>query len=115
MAGVARNGWAAGMNVVRMNQRNCGGMDHCAPTLYNSGRSEDVAAVARQVVEHDGVSRFALIGFSMGGNLVLKLAGEWGKNGPAQFPGVEAGGPAMGLAASADGLHSATNHISHYY
>jgi len=47
MLGIARNGLAAGMNVVRMNQRNCGGMDHCAPTLYNSGRSADVAAVAR--------------------------------------------------------------------
>src|SRR4051794_22540664 len=44
MMGVARNGRAAGMNVVLMNQRNCGGMDHCAPTLYNSSLSADVAA-----------------------------------------------------------------------
>ena len=77
------------MNVVLMNQRNCGGMDHCAPTLYNSSLSADVAAVARNVVENDGVSRFALIGFSMGGNLVLKLAGEWGKRGP---PAISSGG-----------------------
>ena len=82
MLGIARNGLAAGMNVIRMNQRNCGGMDHCAPTLYNSGRSGDVAAVARNVVERDGVRGFVLIGFSMGGNLVLKLAGEWGSDGP---------------------------------
>jgi predicted alpha/beta-fold hydrolase len=77
MLGIARNGLAAGMNVVRMNQRNCGGMDHSAPTLYNSGRSADVAAVARNLVERDGIPGFVLIGFSMGGNLVLKLAGEW--------------------------------------
>ena len=44
MLGVARNGLAAGMNVVLMNQRNCGGMDHGAPTLYNSSLSGDVAA-----------------------------------------------------------------------
>jgi len=69
------------MNVVRMNQRNCGGMDHHAATLYNSSLSADVAAVARNVVERDGVSQFALVGFSMGGNLVLKLAGEWGREG----------------------------------
>ena len=69
------------MNVVLMNQRNCGGMDHFAPTLYNSSLSGDVAAVVRSVLENDGVSRFALIGFSMGGNLVLKLAGEWGSDG----------------------------------
>ena len=51
MLGIARNGLASGMNVVRMNQRNCGGMDHCAATLYNSSRSGDVAAVARNLVE----------------------------------------------------------------
>jgi predicted alpha/beta-fold hydrolase len=90
-------------------------MDHCAPTLYNSSRSEDVAAVARQVVERDGVSRFALVGFSMGGNLVLKLAGEWGMNGLAQFRGVAAVCPAMDLAESADALHETSNRIYEYY
>jgi uncharacterized protein len=115
MTGVARNGLAAGMNVVLMNQRNCGGMDRCAPTLYNSSLSGDVAAVARNVVEHDGVSRFALIGFSMGGNLVLKLAGEWGSNRPAEFRAVAAVCPAMDLAASADALHEPANRIYELY
>lgn len=115
MTGVARNGLAAGMNVVLMNQRNCGGMDHCAPTLYNSSLSADVAAVVRHVVENDGVSRFVLVGFSMGGNLVLKLAGEWGKDGPKQFRGVAAVCPAMDLAASADALHEPANRLYEYY
>src|ERR1017187_10476497 len=77
MLGVARSGLAAGMYVVLMNPRICGGMDACAPTLYNSSLSGDVAAVVRSLLENDGVTHFALIGFSMGGNLVLKLAGEW--------------------------------------
>jgi uncharacterized protein len=115
MMGIARNGLAAGMNVVRMNQRNCGGMDHCAPTLYNSSRSEDVAAVARNLVERDGVSGLVLIGFSMGGNLVLKLAGEWGSDGPTEFRGVAAVCPAVNLAASADALHDLGNRIYEYY
>jgi uncharacterized protein len=115
MLGVARNGLAAGMNVVLMNQRNCGGMDHFAPTLYNSSLSGDVAAVVRNVLEHDGVSQFALIGFSMGGNLVLKLAGEWGSDGPAQFRAVAAVCPAMDLAASADALHEPRNRLYEYY
>ena len=115
MHGIARNGLAAGMNVVLMNQRNCGGMDHLAPTLYNSSLSGDVAAVARHVVENDGVSRFALIGFSMGGNLVLKLAGEWGSAAPPQFRAVAAVCPAMDLAASADALHEPANRIYEYY
>jgi len=115
MLGIARSGLAAGMNVVLMNQRNCGGMDHFAPTLYNSSLSSDVAAVARNVIETDRVSRFALIGFSMGGNLVLKLAGEWGSDGPAEFRAVAAVCPAMDLAASADALHEPANRIYEYY
>ncbi|MGA7767963.1 MAG: alpha/beta fold hydrolase [Candidatus Sulfotelmatobacter sp.] len=115
MLGVARNGLAAGMNVVLINQRNCGGMDACAPTLYNSSLSGDVAAVVRGVLENDGISRFALIGFSMGGNLVLKLAGEWGKDGPPQFRAVAAVCPAIDLAASADALHEPRNRLYEYY
>jgi uncharacterized protein len=115
MLGVARNGLAAGMNVVLMNQRNCGGMDHCAPTLYNSSRSADVAAVAKNLVENDGIPGFVLVGFSMGGNLVLKLAGEWAGNGPAQFRGVAGVCPAINLAAGADALHEPANRIYEYY
>jgi predicted alpha/beta-fold hydrolase len=115
MLGVARNGLAAGMNVVLMNQRNCGGMDYFAPTLYNSSLSGDVAAVAQNVVENDRVSRFALVGFSMGGNLVLKLAGEWGSDHPPQFRAVAAVCPAMDLAASADALHQVSNRIYEWY
>jgi len=115
MHGVARNGLAAGMNVVLMNQRNCGGMDQCAPTLYNSSLSGDVAAVANSVIRNDGVSRFALVGFSMGGNLVLKCAGEWGSDGPPQFRAVAAVCPAMDLAASADALHEPANRLYEWY
>jgi hypothetical protein len=115
MLGIARSGLAAGMNVVRMNQRNCGGMDHCAPTLYNSGRSADVAAVARNLIDRDRIPGFVLIGFSMGGNLVLKLAGEWGSDGPPKFRGVAAVCPAINLAAGADALHEPANRIYEYY
>jgi uncharacterized protein len=115
MLGIARNGLAAGMNVVRMNQRNCGGMDHCAPTLYNSSRSGDVAAVARNLTERDGIPGFVLVGFSMGGNLVLKLAGEWGNTRPREFLGAAAVCPAINLAAGADALHEPANRIYEYY
>lgn len=115
MLGLARHGLDAGMNVVLMNQRNCGGMDHCAPTLYNSSLSGDVAAVARNVIEQDGVKHLALAGFSMGGNLVLKLAGEWGTNGPPEFRAVAAVCPAVDLAVSADTLHEPANRLYEWY
>jgi uncharacterized protein len=115
MKGIAAKGLAVGMNVVRMNQRNCGGTDHFSPTLYHSGRSTDVAAVARHLIENDRISRLALVGFSMGGNLVLKLAGEWGSEGPAQFKAVAAVCPALNLAASADALHLTCNRLYEQY
>jgi len=115
MLGLAKKGLAAGMNVVRMNQRNCGGTEDVAPTLYHSGLSRDVAAVAQNLIEQDRISKFALVGFSMGGNLVLKLAGEWGREGPSQFRAVAAVCPAMDLAASSDALHSRSNRLYEYY
>ncbi len=115
MLGIARNGLAAGMNVIRMNQRNCGGMDHGAPTLYNSDRSADVAEVARHLIARDGIAGFVPIGYSMGGNLVLKLAGEWGSGGPPEFRAVAAVCPAVNLAAGADALHEPANRIYEYY
>jgi hypothetical protein len=103
------------MNVVRMNQRTCGGTDHLAPTLYHSGRSGDVMAVANALIENDGISRFALCGFSMGGNIVLKTAGEWEDRCPGEFRGVAAVCPAMDLAASADALHLPENRMYEQY
>jgi len=115
MLGIAAKGMAAGMNVVRMNQRNCGGTDRLSPTLYHSGRSQDIAAVARHLIDQDGISRLALAGFSMGGNLVLKLAGEWGKEGPRQFCAVAAVCPAVDLGPSADALHLLSNRVYEFY
>ena len=115
MLGLAFKGLAAGMNVVRMNQRNCGGTDDLTPTLYHSGRSQDVARVAEHLVAQDRISRFALAGFSMGGNLVLKLAGEWAQQGPSGFQAVAAVCPALDLAASADALHRPANRLYELY
>lgn len=115
MLGVTEKALAAGMNVIRYNQRNCGGTDALAPVLYHSGLSNDVAAVARELIERDRISHLALAGFSMGGNLVLKLAGEWGQQAPEQFRAVAACCPALDLAASADALHEPANRIYETY
>jgi predicted alpha/beta-fold hydrolase len=113
--GVAVKGLAAGMNVIRMNQRNCGGTNHLAPTLYHSGRSHDLAVVARTLIQQEGLTRLALAGFSMGGNLALKLAGEWSGEAPPEFRGVVAVCPALDLAACADALHERGNRLYEYY
>ncbi|HUS18808.1 MAG TPA: alpha/beta fold hydrolase [Terriglobales bacterium] len=109
--GLGSKAWAKGMNVVRMNMRNCGGTEQLTPTLYHSGLSQDVGAVAQTLIEQDRLRRVALVGYSMGGNLVMKLAGEWGGNAPKEVIAVAGVSPAMDLAPSADALHDPANRI----
>lgn len=111
--GVSARLWAAGMHVIRMNQRNCGGSDHLTPTLYNSARSSDVGAVIDWVAAKSGVDRIALVGYSMGGNLVLKHAGERGDKKP--LVAVAAVSPAINLAASSNALHQGFNRLYEWW
>jgi uncharacterized protein len=109
--GIAALAFAAGMNVIRMNMRNCGGSEQLTPTLYHSGRSADVAAVMKHFVARFSLHRVALVGYSMGGNLVLKLAGEWGDHLGAPLVSVATVCPVVDLAAGADALHEPANRI----
>ena len=109
--GNAARAWAAGCNVIRMNMRNCGGTEHLSPTLYHSGLSADIAAVMRTLAAEKGLNAFALVGYSMGGNLVLKLAGEMGLEEPGYLKAVVGISPAMDLGASADALHNPANRV----
>jgi len=76
MRGLADKGRRLGWNVVLLNQRNCGGTEHLTPSLYHSGLTDDPRAVVRSLIESDGLTAFAIVGYSLGGNLVMKLAGE---------------------------------------
>ena len=109
--GNAAGAWAAGCNVIRMNMRNCGGTEDLSPSLYHSGLSGDVLAVMRALGFEKNLRAFALVGYSMGGNLVLKLAGEMAQHPPNSLKAVVGVSPAMDLAASADALHNRSNRI----
>jgi predicted alpha/beta-fold hydrolase len=109
--GTANKAFAAGMNVVRMNVRNCGGTYKLGPTLYHSGLSADVGEVVRTLTSEDRLPRLALVGFSMGGNQVLKLAGEWGREAPPELRAVAALCPGIDLSVSADTLHRWRNRL----
>jgi hypothetical protein len=73
-----------GWNVVRLNVRNCGGTEALCPTLYHSGLTADLRGVADQLAPRP----LYVLGFSMGGNMALKLAGEWGDAPPAHVRAV---------------------------
>lgn len=108
--GAARLAYRAGANVVRLNQRNCGGTEDLTPTLYHSGMSHDLAAVVRELVERDGLPRICVGGFSMGGNLALKMAGEMGGEAPAALRGVCAVSPSLDLKETVRNLGRTQNY-----
>lgn len=115
MRGIAEKGWLAGFNVVRMNQRNCGGTERLTSTLYHSGRSSDFRAVVLELIERDRLLEIFVAGSSMGGNLVLKMAGEFGDSAPAQLRGIVAINPAFDLAACADAIGEPRNFIYNWH
>ena len=111
MLGTAEKAWVAGFNVVRLNQRNCGGTEKLTPTLYHSGLSGDVRSVAMELIARDGLPEIFAVGFSMGGNLVLKMAGEEGNHAPPQVRGFAVVAPSHDLTACADALEQPRNFI----
>ncbi len=113
--GTAEKAYLAGFNVVRLNQRNCGGTEHLTPHLYHSGRSDDVRFVIEELIARDKLPEIFATGFSMGGNLVLKMAGEYGAAAPAELRGFAAVAPSFVLAACADALEERRNFIYQRY
>lgn len=109
--GIAEKAYLRGYHVVRMNQRNCGGTEELTPTLYNSGMSGDYRMVLEELIERDGFEQIFFAGYSMGGNLVTKMAGEFGEDAPAALKGVCAVCPALDLAACADALERRDNYL----
>lgn len=90
----------AGFNIVRVNFRNCGGTEHLSPTLYHGGLTGDLRAVIDQLIARDHLPSLFVAGFSLGGNMVLKLAGEYGDHPPPEVKAVGAVSPAIDLRAS---------------
>ena len=108
MRGLADKAFAADLNVVLLNQRNCGDTEHLSRGLYHSGLSSDPAAVIRELTEVDGLRAVAVVGYSLGGNLGLKLAGT---TPPGVLRAVCAISPTMDLARCVDALERRQNAI----
>lgn len=113
MLAIAEKSFRAGFNVVRVNLRNCGGTEHLTPTLYHGGLSEDLHAVVKELIERDGLKRIFIVGYSLGGNLVLKLAGEYADKPPAEVLATCVVSPSVDLAASAKAISRRSNWIYH--
>jgi predicted alpha/beta-fold hydrolase len=111
MLGIADKALRAGCNAVLLNQRNCGGTEHLGPGLYHSGLIEDAALLIRQLSERDGVSCLVAAGYSLGGNLALRLAGTYAPSDLPALKGVCAISPVLDLEACIGALERKVNVI----
>lgn len=90
----------------RFHMRTCGGTEHLCETLYHGGLTSDLLAFLRQL----GAPAF-LVGFSLGGNVVLKLAGELGASAGGMLAGVCAVSAPLDLAACARRISDRDNRL----
>lgn len=107
--GMAEKALGAGFNVVRLNQRNCGHTEHLSASLYHSGLSEDPAAVVGELIAADRLPSIAVAGYSLGGNLALRLAGVYGDAAPLQLHSVSAVSPPIDLVRAAVEIERPSN------
>jgi uncharacterized protein len=111
MRGIADKAFRRGFSIIRLNQRNCGGTEALAAGLYHSGLTHDPDVVLREVAERDGIRQVVIAGYSLGGNLALKLAGDYGAAPPPQLRGVCAVSPVLELAACVRALERPRNAV----
>ncbi len=110
MRGLADKAFARGFNVILLNQRNCGGTETLCEGLYHSGLTLDADHVIREMAR-EGIDRVVVAGYSLGGNLALKLAGDYGDAPPPSLKGVCAVSPVIELAECVRALERRENVI----
>ena len=95
-----------GFGVHRLNLRTCGGTENLCETMYHSGLTSDTHAVL-ETIKHSWRQPVFAVGFSLGGNVILKLAGELGETQLLQ--GVCAVSPPIDLAACVRAIDKRSN------
>jgi predicted alpha/beta-fold hydrolase len=111
MKGLAAKAFARGFNVVRLNQRNCGDTERLSAGLFHSGLTADARHVIHELTAVDGISSIVVAGYSLGGNLALKLAGEYGGDAPPALRAVAAVSPILEIGECVKALERPENFL----
>jgi predicted alpha/beta-fold hydrolase len=100
----------AGFAAHRFHMRTCGGTERLCNTLYHAGLTSDLVNVLREF-RSQGRAPAVLAGFSLGGNVVLKLAGELGNEARELIRGVCSVSAPLDLAACARRIAQPDNRL----
>ena len=95
----------------RMNHRGCGEGVGLARQTYHSGRSEDASAAMIKIEELYPDSPLIAVGFSLSGNVLLKLLGEKKEPLATNLAGAIAVAPPINLSLCAAALCQSQNRV----
>jgi predicted alpha/beta-fold hydrolase len=104
MQRIARKLVSRGVRTFRMDLRGCGAGEGLASRPYHGGRSEDAHAALEQLQRLCLGSPVSVVGFSLSGNIVLKLVGEAPQNVPINLEKAAAVCPSLDLGLCARSL-----------
>lgn len=108
MRSLAQRALVEGFHAHRMNMRNCGGTEAECPALYHAGITVDILSWLRHLRAQDNLP-ILLVGYSLGGNQVSKLAGELGDAAKDILSGVCAVSTPIDLAECSRCIQSRSN------
>lgn len=115
MIRMARKLYEAGKKTVRVNLRGSGTGKGLAKRPYNAGTSKDLLEVIKVLKKVSPQSELTVVGFSLGGNVVLKLAGELGSEAEKWVDTFIAVSPPFDLAHTVRLLEKWPNYFYHRY
>lgn len=104
-----------GIRAIRFNMRGCGSGKGLAKHIYHSGRSEDLFEAIKLLKFEHPDSPIVLIGFSLGGNISLKMVGELAALGHRYLKGVIAVSPPVDLYSSVQMIGAPENEFFERY
>lgn len=104
-----------GIRTIRLNLRGCGSGRGLSRFLYHCGSSDDVVIALKEIKKKAPYSPITLVGFSLGGNIVLKLAGELGEAAKDLLTQVISISPPADLKSSVQMIGQPKNHMYEKY
>lgn len=105
----------AGHHVVRLDLRGAGASIPDVRELYHAGLTEDIAVTLADLAGDPRVAGLSVVGYSLGGNTSLKLAGEWGESPPPYVRAVVAISPPLDLDEASRGLERRRSYVYRQY
>lgn len=104
-----------GVRVIRVDMRGFGDSELISRSHLHGGCSPDLQSVVSFVQELSPLSKISLVGFSLGGNVVLKALGEWGSLVPPEIDSAIAVSPPVDLIHCSWNLRQGGNRIYEEY